>query len=145
MWTFWSYLILCYVIVCVYSHTYIHTHVIMFLVFQITVATYMQTRIHCLNLWSHSDINECDRRSDECEHTCENGPGGYRCRCNAGYTLADDRHSCVKSRLMCFNWNKTYYFSHIICLVLFLCNLHWELVLDVCIPPHHHHRVPCQI
>ncbi|KAK4823395.1 hypothetical protein QYF61_001750 [Mycteria americana] len=40
------------------------------------------------------DIDECDMNF--CQHNCTNRPGGYECRCHAGYRLLDQNH-CVKS------------------------------------------------
>uniref|UniRef100_W5LNH3 EGF-like domain-containing protein n=1 Tax=Astyanax mexicanus TaxID=7994 RepID=W5LNH3_ASTMX len=42
------------------------------------------------------DVDECEESNGTlCEHTCENTPGSFRCRCRAGYTLAADQRSCI--------------------------------------------------
>ena len=40
------------------------------------------------------EINECERGTDLCEHTCTNTPGSYNCSCNTGYQLGNNNHSC---------------------------------------------------
>ncbi|XP_062947968.1 nidogen-2 [Cynocephalus volans] len=43
------------------------------------------------------DINECDTGSHRCgpNSECINFKGSYRCECQSGYELADDRHTCI--------------------------------------------------
>ncbi|KTF79885.1 hypothetical protein cypCar_00034042, partial [Cyprinus carpio] len=42
------------------------------------------------------DVDECEEsNSSVCEHVCENTPGSFRCRCNAGFTLTPDQRSCA--------------------------------------------------
>ena len=43
---------------------------------------------------SFSDIDECSRGTDNCDHTCTNTDGSYTCGCNTGYFLESDGHSC---------------------------------------------------
>ena len=41
------------------------------------------------------DMDEC-LEPDYCEHgRCENFIGGFRCRCDSGYTKSDDNKTCV--------------------------------------------------
>ncbi|KAM6905704.1 thrombomodulin-like [Lycodopsis pacificus] len=40
-----------------------------------------------------TEINECDMW--HCDHKCENFFGGYRCLCNEGFRLHQDRNKCV--------------------------------------------------
>ncbi|XP_059212320.1 thrombomodulin-like [Centropristis striata] len=42
-----------------------------------------------------TDINECDF-NDDCDQTCENLNGSFRCSCNEGFELQDDLYSCVQ-------------------------------------------------
>ncbi|RXN15498.1 collagen and calcium-binding EGF domain-containing 1-like protein [Labeo rohita] len=45
------------------------------------------------------DLDECEEsNSSICEHVCENTPGSFRCRCNAGFTLTSDQRSCAPVR-----------------------------------------------
>ncbi|XP_070536985.1 mucin-like protein [Ptychodera flava] len=37
------------------------------------------------------DIDECDTGTDACEHNCINNIGSYRCYCDRGYELVDDK------------------------------------------------------
>ena len=41
-----------------------------------------------------SDINECTRNTDGCDHTCSNTMGSYNCRCWIGYRLATNGRTC---------------------------------------------------
>ncbi|XP_048848591.1 epidermal growth factor-like protein 7 isoform X6 [Brienomyrus brachyistius] len=51
----------------------------------------------CVSGWmGHScqtDVDECSS-SKPCSQTCLNTAGSYHCGCRAGYTLAEDGHSC---------------------------------------------------
>jgi hypothetical protein len=45
----------------------------------------------------HHDIHEHHDDTliaDECAQTCENVKGGYKCRCQKGYRIAVDGHTC---------------------------------------------------
>jgi hypothetical protein len=56
-----------------------------------------------------SDINECDDSNGMCQHVCEDDGGSYTCKCNAGFTLAADQHSCVGK------WqHENVFFSHLL-------------------------------
>ena len=41
-----------------------------------------------------TDIDECSRNTDGCDHGCLNTPGSYLCTCRTGYQLQSDQHSC---------------------------------------------------
>ena len=41
------------------------------------------------------DINECERHNGLCEHNCHNTDGSYYCKCNRGYALSVNNHSCA--------------------------------------------------
>ncbi|XP_060908603.1 thrombomodulin-like [Labrus mixtus] len=41
-----------------------------------------------------ADINECENKR-QCDHTCSNSLGSYRCSCNPGYELYKE-HKCVE-------------------------------------------------
>lgn len=43
----------------------------------------------------HIDINECNTNNGGCDQICVNQPGTYHCKCNAGYTLSSNLHSCI--------------------------------------------------
>lgn len=43
-----------------------------------------------------SDVDECSSSAlNKCDHTCENTVAHYTCRCQKGYRLSGDGHSCV--------------------------------------------------
>ena len=44
---------------------------------------------------SFSDIDECDRGIDGCQHACRNNDGGFLCTCNTGYALAPNGKNCT--------------------------------------------------
>ncbi len=39
------------------------------------------------------DVDEC--LNNQCAHSCVNLVGGFRCECDEGYILGEDRMSCV--------------------------------------------------
>lgn len=41
------------------------------------------------------DIDECSNDSGGCDHGCNNTIGSFQCNCNDGYTLSDDRRTCL--------------------------------------------------
>ena len=43
----------------------------------------------------HSDIDECERGTDGCDHNCTNTDGSYYCTCMDGYELESDNHTCT--------------------------------------------------
>ncbi|XP_022535546.2 collagen and calcium-binding EGF domain-containing protein 1 [Astyanax mexicanus] len=50
------------------------------------------------------DVDECEESNGTlCEHTCENTPGSFRCRCRVGYTLAADQRSCIPAHNISFS------------------------------------------
>jgi hypothetical protein len=40
------------------------------------------------------DVDECTLNNGGCEHYCDNTQGSFRCRCKAGFQLAEDKWSC---------------------------------------------------
>ena len=44
---------------------------------------------------SNTDIDECSRDTDECEHNCGNTVGSFLCSCNTGYALTPDGKTCT--------------------------------------------------
>lgn len=48
-------------------------------------------------LLQHIDIDECaDRNMSACSQVCINSVGSYRCECEKGYFLEEDRKTCTK-------------------------------------------------
>ncbi|XP_063966093.1 epidermal growth factor-like protein 7 [Lytechinus pictus] len=41
------------------------------------------------------DINECEGTSHGCQQRCENKEGSFACKCQTGFTLAEDGKSCA--------------------------------------------------
>ena len=41
-----------------------------------------------------TEINECQRGTDLCEHICNNNAGSYFCSCNTGYHLETNNYNC---------------------------------------------------
>ncbi|CAH1238887.1 HMCN1 [Branchiostoma lanceolatum] len=41
-----------------------------------------------------TDINECSRNTDGCQHGCENTVGSYYCTCRDGYQLSGSKN-CI--------------------------------------------------
>ena len=44
---------------------------------------------------SFTDIDECARDNGNCQQSCHNSVGSYRCTCASGYSLAPDSRSCA--------------------------------------------------
>lgn len=46
--------------------------------------------------FSLKDIDECEEKTDKCDHICTNTDGSYTCRCYARghFWLNDDGHTC---------------------------------------------------
>ena len=42
----------------------------------------------------NSDIDECSRRSHNCEQSCTNTEGRFNCSCRDGFLLQNDMRSC---------------------------------------------------
>ena len=47
-----------------------------------------------------SEIDECSKNNGGCDQRCINEPGTYSCKCEMGYKLEDDNHSCAGSILL---------------------------------------------
>eukprot|EP00057_Strongylocentrotus_purpuratus_P029539 XP_011684013.1 PREDICTED: epidermal growth factor-like protein 7 [Strongylocentrotus purpuratus] len=41
------------------------------------------------------DINECEGTTHGCQQRCENTDGSYECKCQVGFTLAEDGKTCT--------------------------------------------------
>ena len=50
--------------------------------------------VNMLNKINITDINECSRGTDLCEHNCHNTIGSYYCSCDTGYFLTANGYSC---------------------------------------------------
>ena len=46
------------------------------------------------------DVDECADGYGNCQHTCSNTAGSYKCSCNNGYRLKDDDHLCEGTELI---------------------------------------------
>lgn len=60
------------------------------------------TRVVHPSYWRHIlplDINECTSGVAGCSQDCINKEGGFNCNCEFGYTLDDDRKTCVVGKL----------------------------------------------
>lgn len=42
-----------------------------------------------------SDTDECLFNNGGCQHICVNTVGSYECRCNDGFFLSDNQHTCI--------------------------------------------------
>ncbi|XP_052807791.1 uncharacterized protein LOC128236745 isoform X3 [Mya arenaria] len=47
------------------------------------------------------DVDECNLGISGCQQMCENFPGRFNCYCYYGYTLAEDRKSCLEVQNPC--------------------------------------------
>ena len=54
---------------------------------------------------SFIDVDECMYHSDNCDETCHNTLGGYRCSCQEGFMLAADQKTC-NGKIINPSWNK---------------------------------------
>ena len=52
------------------------------------------------------DINECAVENGGCGQICNNLPGTYECKCEDGYLLDTNSHSC--SGIVYYNYNNDY-------------------------------------
>lgn len=43
-----------------------------------------------------ADVDECAAGHSGCEHHCSNLAGSFRCFCEAGYRLDEDRRGCTR-------------------------------------------------
>ncbi|GFT09895.1 epidermal growth factor-like protein 8 [Nephila pilipes] len=43
-----------------------------------------------------TDIDECAKRKDDCDHDCINTPGSFKCVCRDGYVLQEDGKTCER-------------------------------------------------
>lgn len=66
----------------------------------INIKIYVNVRIDILLVKSYClypDIDECKIGVSSCDQICVNNPGKHSCACMYGYTLSDDRTTCIKS------------------------------------------------
>lgn len=42
-----------------------------------------------------ADVDECLENNGGCQHTCLNVMGSYECRCQEGFFLSDNQHTCI--------------------------------------------------
>lgn len=40
-------------------------------------------------------MDECAENNGGCQHTCLNVMGSYECRCQEGFLLSDNQHTCI--------------------------------------------------
>ena len=70
----------------------------------VTNANYKRTTIlNVIQLYIHSDIDECHENTDACDHLCSNNNGSYTCSCRSGYRLASDGVTCNGMKLHNFD------------------------------------------
>ena len=50
-----------------------------------------------LHMCVHTDIKECDIGTHNCSQQCIELPGAFRCNCDYGYQLQEDRITCEGS------------------------------------------------
>ena len=50
-----------------------------------------------------TDINECARGIDGCQHNCSNSIGSFFCSCNTGYALTSNGKSCTGKYVLCMH------------------------------------------
>ena len=72
--------------------TYVRTYDVNICKIWWTFCTYISR--HVLIIF-HSDIDECERGTDGCDHNCTNTDGSYYCTCMDGYELESDNHTCA--------------------------------------------------
>ncbi|XP_052809761.1 uncharacterized protein LOC128238179 isoform X2 [Mya arenaria] len=51
------------------------------------------------------DVDECNLGISGCQQMCENFPGRFNCYCYYGYTLAEDRQSCLEVQNPCLQFS----------------------------------------
>lgn len=82
-------------------------------------------------LLQHIDIDECaDRNMSACSQVCVNSVGSYRCECEKGYFLEEDRKTCTKrergeSSLLSLQFI-FFLFKANVCLCWGTCGDRWE-------------------
>ena len=54
------------------------------------------------------DIIDCRFNNGNCSHRCINTLGSYYCKCNSGYELLPDKHTCEGNVYVCLNNLHTY-------------------------------------
>ena len=48
-----------------------------------------------------TDIDECTRGIDGCQHNCNNNVGSFFCSCNTGYALTPNGKNCTGKYVLC--------------------------------------------
>ncbi len=56
------------------------------------------------------DIDECNSANGGCEQNCHNSYGSYKCTCDDGFKLSDNKHDCIRKYHPCL-------FQYPLCLV----------------------------
>ena len=69
-----------------------------------------------------TDINECLSNNGGCSYQCENSIGSFSCKCQDGFTLAQDQRSCVGKNVT-FLCPKNGLLRSINCTKIHACNL----------------------
>lgn len=95
----------------------------------------MLTRVVHPSYWRHIlplDINECTSGVAGCSQGCDNKDGGFNCECEFGYTLDDDRKTCVVGKLkiatfiiQLFSFKMRKYVENtcICCVLIMICHI----------------------
>ena len=62
-------------------------------------------------------MNECADNINRCQQKCVNTNGSYKCECNDGYKLRDDRKTCSElTRKLYFKFfNELYFVFTLLC------------------------------
>ena len=66
------------------------------IVTMINPSTY--TLLYMLYASITTDIDECKKSNDVCDHICTNTNGSYQCSCHDGYSLEENKSHCVGMR-----------------------------------------------
>ena len=78
------------------------------------IGTYTSIKLNLCS--SITDIDECARGSDGCQHKCNNSDGSFICSCNAGYALNPDGQYCTGE---CYTYIVWYMYK-----ATYLCTYH---------------------
>lgn len=70
----------------------------------LTVSPSMKLKLKCVYgvcVCVFTDADECTNGVSQCQHTCVNIIGSFRCGCKPGFALQTDRTTCRKGLLPC--------------------------------------------